>query len=55
MNGGIVRPSGFDSGPLLGPSLRARPGDVLSAAHRAVWKPAARPIARAAGAWFASA
>jgi hypothetical protein len=37
----IVRPSGFDSGLILGPSLRTRPGDVLSAARRAVSKPAA--------------
>jgi hypothetical protein len=30
MNERIVRPSGFDSGPILGPSLRTSPGDVLS-------------------------
>src|SRR5438093_11120188 len=29
----IVRPSGFDSGPILGPSLRTSPGDVLSTAR----------------------
>jgi len=33
MKAGIVRPSGFDSGPIFGPSLRTRPGDVLSAAR----------------------
>src|SRR5436189_3973533 len=27
----IVRPSGFDSGPILGPSLRTGPGDVMRA------------------------
>jgi len=37
----IVRPSGFDSGPILGPSLRTSPGDVLSTARSAVSKPAA--------------
>src|SRR5436309_10082497 len=29
----IVRPSAFDSGPILGPSLRTSPGDVLSTAR----------------------
>jgi hypothetical protein len=34
-------PLGFDSGPILGPSLRTSPGDALSAARSAVSKPAA--------------
>jgi hypothetical protein len=29
----MVRPSGFDSGMILGPSLRTSPGDVLSTAR----------------------
>jgi hypothetical protein len=46
MKARIVRPSGFDSGPILGPSLRTRPGDVLSTARSAVSKPAAARNAR---------
>ena len=34
-------PFGFDSGAILGPSLRTSPGDVLSTARSAVSKPAA--------------
>jgi hypothetical protein len=30
----IVRPSGLDSGPILGPSLRTSAGDVMSTAER---------------------
>ena len=36
MNERPIRPSGFDSGPIREPSLRASPGDVLSTAQRGV-------------------
>jgi hypothetical protein len=37
MKARIVRPSGFDSGPILEPSLRTSPGDVLSTARSAAF------------------